>query len=104
LCRDSEERKQHNTSVLLAEVTGIDVQGQRVLMHDQSMPFDYLIVATGASNNYFGHEEWEQFERLCKKVCTLFGKAAPMADLGEPLELLLRALHSLLCEGIREKD
>jgi NADH:ubiquinone reductase (H+-translocating) len=37
------------------------VQGQRVLMGDESVPFDYLIVATGASNNYFGHDQWRQF-------------------------------------------
>lgn len=52
-------RRQHTTSVFLAEVTGVDVQGQRVLMHDHSVPYDYLIVATGARHSYFGHEEWE---------------------------------------------
>src|SRR5438034_2488244 len=45
--------KQNNTEVLLAEVTGVDVQGQRVLMHDLSVPFDYLILATGVQHNYF---------------------------------------------------
>ena len=53
--------KQNNTEVLLAEVTGVDVQGQRVLMHDLSVPFDYLILATGVQHNYFGHDEWRQF-------------------------------------------
>jgi hypothetical protein len=33
-------RKQHHTSVILAEVTGVDVQEQRVLMHDRSVPYD----------------------------------------------------------------
>ena len=52
-------RQQHNTEVLMAEVTGIDTQEQRVLMtHDQSVPYDYLIVATGATSNYFGHDNW----------------------------------------------
>jgi len=54
-------RRQHNTSVFLAEVAGVDVQEQRVLMHDHSVPYDYLIVATGARHSYFGHEEWEPF-------------------------------------------
>ncbi|HEX6477949.1 MAG TPA: NAD(P)/FAD-dependent oxidoreductase, partial [Ktedonobacteraceae bacterium] len=54
-------KHQLNTEVLMAEVTGIDVEGQRVLMGDESAPFDYLIVATGATNNYFGHDEWRQF-------------------------------------------
>ncbi len=53
--------RQQNTEVLMAEVTGIDTQGQRVLMGDQSVPYDYLIVATGATSNYFGHNEWEQY-------------------------------------------
>lgn len=53
--------KQANTGVLMAKVTGIDVQGQQVHMDDnQSLSYDYLIVATGAGNNYFGHSEWEQ--------------------------------------------
>ncbi len=53
--------KQNNTEVLLAEVTGVDVQGQHVLMHDRSVPYDYLILATGVQHNYFGHDEWRQF-------------------------------------------
>jgi NADH:ubiquinone reductase (H+-translocating) len=53
--------KQQNTEVLMGEVTGIDVPGQRVLMQGQAIAFDYLIVATGASNNYFGHDEWQKF-------------------------------------------
>src|SRR6185437_13981199 len=52
--------KQERTEVLMGEVTGIDVQEQRVHLRgdDQSIPYDYLIVATGASNNYFGHDDW----------------------------------------------
>src|SRR3989441_4480693 len=52
---------QGNTEVILAEVTGVDVPGQRVLMHDRSLPYDYLVLATGVQHNYFGHDEWEQF-------------------------------------------
>ncbi len=51
--------RQANASVLMAEVTGVDVQGQLVLTTDQDVPYDYLILATGASSNYFGHEEWK---------------------------------------------
>src|SRR5260370_10185852 len=47
--------KQKNAEVLLAEVTGVDVEAQRVLMHDESLPYDYLILATGAKDSYFGH-------------------------------------------------
>jgi NADH dehydrogenase len=50
-----------NTEVLMAEVTGIDMPGQRVLMGDQSIAYDYLVIATGACSNYFGHPEWSRF-------------------------------------------
>ena len=53
--------RQANASVLMAEVTGVDVQGQRVLTTDQTVPYDYLILATGASSNYFGHDAWQQW-------------------------------------------
>jgi NADH:ubiquinone reductase (H+-translocating) len=52
--------KQKNTTVLLEEVTGVDTQQQHVLMQDlPPLHYDYLILATGASSNYFGHPEWE---------------------------------------------
>lgn len=52
---------QRNTEVILAEVTGVDAREQRILMHDRSISYDYLILATGVRHNYFGHDEWEQF-------------------------------------------
>ncbi len=54
-------KKQRNVSVILAEVTGVDMQGQRVLMRDRSVPYDVLIVATGAHHSYFGHDAWAPF-------------------------------------------
>src|SRR3989442_10118612 len=53
--------KQKNAEVLMDEVTGVDTQAQRVLLHDQSVPYDYLILATGARDSYFGHNNWAQF-------------------------------------------
>ncbi|MFL5656168.1 MAG: NAD(P)/FAD-dependent oxidoreductase, partial [Ktedonobacteraceae bacterium] len=50
--------KQKNAEVLMGEVTGVDTQAQRVLLHDQSVPYDYLILATGARDSYFGHNDW----------------------------------------------
>ena len=50
--------QQANASVLMAEVVGVDTQKQEVLTADQAVPYDYLVLATGASSNYFGHEEW----------------------------------------------
>jgi NADH dehydrogenase len=50
-----------NIEVLMADVTGFDVEKKLVLAGERSVPFDYLIVATGARHSYFGHPEWEQF-------------------------------------------
>jgi len=61
-------RKQKNTEVLMAEVTGVDVQEQRVLMGERSVPYDYLVLATGAHDNYFGHPEWEKFAPGLKTI------------------------------------
>jgi NADH:quinone reductase (non-electrogenic) len=51
--------KQKNTTVLLEEVTGVDTQQQLVFTQNLlPLHYDYLILATGASSNYFGHPEW----------------------------------------------
>jgi NADH:ubiquinone reductase (H+-translocating) len=51
-------RRQANADVVLAEVTGVDVDGRAVLMGDRRLAYDSLIVATGASHAYFGRDEW----------------------------------------------
>ena len=51
-------RRQHNARVLLAEVVGVDVAERRVRLHDGDVPYDTLIVATGAGHAYFGHDQW----------------------------------------------
>jgi len=54
-------RRQRNLRVLLGEAAAIDVPGRRVLLTDgATVEYDYLIVATGASHTYFGHEEWAE--------------------------------------------
>ena len=53
-------RSQRNTTVLLGEVTSIDVARRAVLLRDgHEIAYDYLIVAAGARHAYFGHAEWE---------------------------------------------
>ena len=52
-------RHQDNVKVLLAEVMAIDPARKTVLLdHGERMPFDYLIMAPGATHSYFGHNEW----------------------------------------------
>src|SRR6202167_949798 len=48
-----------NVEVLLAEVTGFDLERRIVKTGDQEVSYDSLIVAAGASHAYFGHDEWE---------------------------------------------
>jgi NADH dehydrogenase len=59
-------RKQRNVTVGLAEVTGVDVANRRVLVNylgqpDTPFEYDYLVLATGASHSYFGHNEFAPF-------------------------------------------
>ncbi|MGH2509313.1 MAG: NAD(P)/FAD-dependent oxidoreductase, partial [Ktedonobacteraceae bacterium] len=61
-------RKQKNTTVLMEEVTGIDVVQQRVLMGERAIAYDYLVLATGAQDNYFGHPEWSTYAVGLKSI------------------------------------
>lgn len=53
-------RRQRNTTVLLGEVVGFQLDRREVLLADGVVPYDTLIVATGARHHYFGHPEWER--------------------------------------------
>jgi NADH:quinone reductase (non-electrogenic) len=53
-------RKQKNASVILALAIAIDRAGKRVILSDGELTYDYLIVATGATHSYFGHDEWSR--------------------------------------------
>jgi NADH dehydrogenase FAD-containing subunit len=59
-------RNQKNTTVILGEVTGVDKGQKCVFVSDAdrqnvSITYDYLILATGVSHSYFGHDEFEEF-------------------------------------------
>jgi NADH dehydrogenase len=53
-------RHASNTEVLLGQVTGFDLEKHLVRLDDLDLPYDYLIVAAGATHAYFGHPEWEE--------------------------------------------
>jgi NADH dehydrogenase len=61
-------RGQQNVEVVLAEVVSIDVDGRRVVLADGEVPYDYLIVATGATHAYFGHDDWQALAPGLKTV------------------------------------
>jgi NADH:ubiquinone reductase (H+-translocating) len=60
--------RQHNAKVFLGEVTGVDKQARHVLAGDRRVPYDFLLIATGAQHAYFGHGEWERFAPGLKSV------------------------------------
>jgi len=55
-------RHRRDVTTLLAEVVGIDIAGKTVALADGApMPYDTLVVATGAGHAYFGHDDWAAF-------------------------------------------
>ncbi|WP_191084308.1 NAD(P)/FAD-dependent oxidoreductase [Roseococcus microcysteis] len=52
-------RRQRNLTVLMAEVEGVDAAARRVRLRGAApLPYDRLVLATGATHSYFGHDEW----------------------------------------------
>ncbi|MEO6780986.1 MAG: FAD-dependent oxidoreductase, partial [Bradyrhizobium sp.] len=55
-------RGRKEVTTLFATVSGVDPAGRRVLLEDGgAVPYDTLVLATGARHAYFGHDEWEPF-------------------------------------------
>ena len=51
-------RQQRNTQVLMGEVTGVDPVRKVVMLGDGPVAYDWLVLATGVTHGYFGHDEW----------------------------------------------
>jgi NADH:ubiquinone reductase (H+-translocating) len=83
-------RSQANARVLLAEVSGVDVAARRVLLRDTApIEYDFLVLAQGAENHYFGHDAW--------------AKVAPgLKDLDDAVEIRRRVL--LAFEAAERED
>ena len=61
-------REHANTRVLLADVNGVDTV-QRLVTTDQlPIPYDYLVLATGASHSYFGEDGWAPYAPGLKRI------------------------------------
>src|SRR5579859_2201406 len=62
-------RRNANTEVLMDEVTGIDADTRQLkLGSGTSIPYDYLILGTGATHSYFGHDDWAKYAPGLKSV------------------------------------
>ncbi|CDN12206.1 NADH dehydrogenase [Richelia intracellularis] len=60
--------KSKNTKVLLGEVNDIDPEAQHIIMGDKLIPYDTLVVATGAKHSYFGNDDWQKVAPGLKTV------------------------------------
>ncbi|HEY7665586.1 MAG TPA: NAD(P)/FAD-dependent oxidoreductase [Xanthobacteraceae bacterium] len=61
-------RRQPNVRVILANVSAIDRTRNEVIAEGRRIPFDYLVVATGARQAYFGHTDWARFAPGLKTI------------------------------------
>ena len=90
--------KAQNVSVMLGKVSGVDTQRREVIAEGRRVPFDYLILATGAQHAYFGHGEWAAFAPglktiddatyIRRRILLAFEKAETEADPAERAGLL----------------
>lgn len=53
--------KRQNITVLMDEVMDINLDEHKVFLRENTLKYDYLVIAMGGRNGYFGHPEWEQF-------------------------------------------
>ena len=91
-------RDQRNATVLLGEARRIDVAGRTVDVDGVPHRYDFLIVATGSTHAYFGHDEWAPYApglktlndalRIRARVLTAFERAEATADPAEQTEWL----------------
>ena len=61
-------RDQFNAKVMLATVTGLDTERREVLTDGLNLPYDHLVIATGATHSYFGQDAWAPFAPGLKRV------------------------------------
>lgn len=97
-------RRQKNCTVALGEVTAIDTARKIVRGHTDEIAYDYLVVATGATHAYFGHDEWaeaapglktiDDATHIRRRVLGAFEQAETCED-----ETLRRALMTFVVVG-----
>jgi NADH dehydrogenase len=90
--------RQKNTTVLLDEVVDIAVDRHEVVLKRETLPFDYLVVATGSRHSYFGHEDWaasapglksiDDATQIRRRILTAFEQAEMTGDAAERARLL----------------
>lgn len=79
-------RAQKNVTVLMGEVSTIDTAARRVFMGEHAISYDYLLVASGATHAYFGHDEWERYAPGLKNLDDAFAIRARILSAFEEAE------------------
>jgi NADH:ubiquinone reductase (H+-translocating) len=71
--------RQKNATVVLAEVSGIDLERRQVVAENKRIAYDFLILASGARHAYFGHDDWARYAPGPEddRRCNLFASAHP---------------------------
>jgi NADH:ubiquinone reductase (H+-translocating) len=91
-------RGQRNATVLLGEARRVDIELKSIDVDGVSYPYDFLIVATGSTHAYFGHDEWAPYApglktlddalRIRSRILTAFERAEATTDPAEQMEWL----------------
>ncbi|MGH8868768.1 MAG: NAD(P)/FAD-dependent oxidoreductase [Actinomycetes bacterium] len=79
-------RRQSNVRVLMAEVSGFDIEGRRVRLAQGSLPYDTLIVAGGSHYSYFGHDDWRRYAPEVKSLESALATRARILNAFEDAE------------------
>ena len=61
-------RSQRHAHVLLGDVEDVDVERRRVAVENLTIPYDFLVIATGSEFSYFGHPEWAEYAPGLKSI------------------------------------
>nr|MCU0972382.1 FAD-dependent oxidoreductase [Burkholderiales bacterium] len=61
-------REHFNVTVLLGTVTGVETERRQVIVDGRRLPYDYVVLATGAAHSYFGRDEWATHAPGLKRV------------------------------------
>ena len=91
-------RPQRNATVLMEDVRSVSPEKKYVLTQYGEIPYDYLVIATGSTHSYFGHDEWSRYApglkriedatRIRRSILIAFERAEVMKDEDQRRRLL----------------
>lgn len=91
-------RPQRNATVLMEDVRGVSPEKKCIQTQSGEIPYDYLVIATGSTHSYFGHDEWSRYApglkriedgtRIRRSILIAFERAEVMKDEDQRRRLL----------------